>query len=167
MSNDLVTVTEAATRLGLNKSNVSRQVRKLELARDGKGRFSFEEYERARAGELNPYMARGDAPLGANGVRPAANAATRLKEAQAERARLELDERKGLLIERAEVVQVVTDAVREMRDGMLGLPGRLAGQLASMTDAVEITRLIDASMRELLEQMAAIFERLAKPEVMQ
>lgn len=185
MDGDLVTVTEAAQRAGLHKSTVSRQVHKLGLDRDRLGRFSFGEYEARRAGDLNPYMARGGstalvetAPAGTAGRegepaprvpngRTSDNPNTRNKEIQAELGQIKLDQQRGLLIARAEVVQVVTDAGRELRDGLLSLPGRVAGELASMTDPVEITRFLDRHMREALDAVSGKFAALEHQGVTQ
>lgn len=178
---ELVTVSEAARQLGIDKSVVSRQVRKLGIAKDRTGRFGFDEYVARRERELNPMMARGGgmadpaspaARAGANetrrhdvgAVNVGQNANNELKRLQAQKLQLELAERAGDLIDRAAVTAQLQTATRTLRDTLLGLPNRLAGDLASMTDVAEIKTRLDAEIRKTLETLAAGFAELAAPE---
>jgi len=59
---EMLNVSEAAARLGLNRSTVSRQVRKLGVERDRRGKFEFAAFAQARAETLEP--ARGGSSSG-------------------------------------------------------------------------------------------------------
>lgn len=157
-------MTAAAEKLGLNKSTVSRQLRKFGLTRvDGK--VDLPAYEAARARDLNPLMARATqdeepepefrqpappaAPRGLQG------AATAHKALQAKLLQMELDERQGKLVSRAAVNRRLFIASRMLRDVLLALPSRLAGELAAMSDAGEVRVRIDQEMRTALGNFAA------------
>lgn len=197
-TSDLVTVSQAARQLGLNKSSVSRQVRTLGLGRDELGRFSLAQYHAARQADLNPLMRRrpgrvaalsepltleeADEGLEAIAARasalpppPAAPGPDRTesergrglvrahaahKTLQAKKLQLEIDKEEGRLIERAEVRAAVMTGSRMLRDALLGLPARLAGDLAGMTDAGEIRALLDRHIRDQLGTLIEGFNTL-------
>ena len=190
---DLVTVSQAARRLGLNKSSVSRQVRSLGLGRDELGRFSLAQYHAARQADLNPLMRRrpgqattlseplsideaddGLDDLAARASAPPSpppppvapppesergrglvRAHAAHKTLQAKKLQIEIDKEENRLVERTAVRAAVMDGSRMLRDALLGLPARLAGDLAGMTDAGEIRALLD---RHIRDQLATLIE---------
>jgi hypothetical protein len=76
---------------------------------------------------------------------------------QAKLARLDFDTRQGKLIEAGVWLRISEKHVRALRDGLLGLPDRLASTLAAETDQrkvhvllrTEITRELEALSRAL------------------
>jgi len=183
-NSDRVTVSQAARVLGLNKSSVSRQVGKLGIDRDDQGRFSLAAYRAARGADLNPLMRRQPAaPAESTPTdgRPASDIAdesdappeparrpglvsaqTAHKALQAKRLELEIAKEEGRLVERVEVRSAVMTASRLLRDAMLGLPSRLAGDLAGMTDAVEIRDLLDRHIRDHLATLTESLKPLTE-----
>ncbi len=168
-------VRDAARVLGLNPSTVSRQLDKFVASgllqvetRDGKKLFDVEGYRRAAGLASNPLKARNvqtsfaAAPLAAPGPN-LQTAATAHKALEAQLLKLKLDRELGAVVERAAVAAVLETVARELRDGLLALPGRCKGELASMTDPAEIQRYLDARVRDLLAQLQAGFEKLAAP----
>jgi len=174
---EFVTITEAARRLGLHKATVSRQARELEVAKNERGHIDLGDYIAKREGGINVLMARGSQGvamggqgygLGAEGF-PAApaqrttrdsnlvKASAALKALQVEEARLDLEERKGLLISRAQVAEQLFGASRVLRDELLSLPDRLASELAALESPDDIriilTRRIEAALAKLQERL--------------
>lgn len=71
--------------------------------------------------------------------------------ALAELAELELSKRRGELVDRVRVESTAFSIGRMLRDAVLGLPTRLAPEMASMTDAFEI----ETKLREALRKVFA------------
>ncbi len=177
---DIVTVTEAARRLGVDKALVSRQVRKFGLMGEDK-RFSMLAYEEARVRGLNPLMRR-DRPIDSDLLQhvdavstdatpaPTSSAATiappssvvsavaEHKQLQAEMLRLQIARERGELVDRGEVDEAYMTAGRALRDAMLALPARVAQEIVGITDAVEVRRVLEARVREALATLAATLE---------
>lgn len=170
---DIVTVTEAARRLGVDKALVSRQVKKFGLMGEGK-RFSFAAYEQARARGLNPLMRR-DRPLddgllsrvetvstdASPTVEPSpsvVSAVAEHKNLQAELLRLQIARQRGELVSRAEVDEAYMTAGRAVRDAMLALPARVAQEIVGMTDPIAVKRVLDQRVREAMDALAAALE---------
>jgi len=72
----------------------------------------------------------------------------------AQRARVDLDEKRGLLVPRAEVENSVYDAGTVLLRDMLEIPAKLAERLVAMTDRREITALLETELRRVLATMA-------------
>ena len=73
----------------------------------------------------------------------------------AQRARVDLDEKRGLLVPRAEVEDAVFEAGLLLQRNLLHLCSQVAERLASMSDARQITELLEAEHRGVLAQLAA------------
>lgn len=72
----------------------------------------------------------------------------------AEMAELELQERLGKVIDRERVEATVESLYRTLRDALLGLPTRLAPEIAAMTDSFEIEVKMRDAIRSLLTDLA-------------
>lgn len=175
---DIVTVTEAARRLGVDKALVSRQVRRFGLMGEDK-RFSMSAYEQARARGLNPLMRR-DRPIDAGllaHVQPAStdatppapssaptpassvvSAVTEHKQLQAEMLRLQIARERGELVDRSEVDAAYMTAGRALRDAMMALPARAAQEVVGLTDVADVRRVLEARVREALDALAGALE---------
>jgi len=68
--------------------------------------------------------------------------------------RLEFETKQGRLIEAEAVRKAVADAVRALRDGILGLPDRLATVLAAESDAKKIHVTLKTELSRELEALA-------------
>ena len=79
---------------------------------------------------------------------------SRRESALAEMAELELAERLGNVIDRERVETTVESIYRTLRDALLGLPTRLAPEIAAMTDAFEIEVKMREAIRSLLTDLA-------------
>lgn len=81
--------------------------------------------------------------------------ARRQKEwALAEKHQIEVDVRKGELIERKQVLREQFDTYRAVRDRLLGIPDRLADELAVESDPADIHALLTAEVRHALGELA-------------
>lgn len=72
----------------------------------------------------------------------------------AELARLEVQEKLGTLVDADEVKRAAFSTARQIRDGLLNMPDRLAAELAAMTDQFEIHRVLTEEIRRVLTDSA-------------
>lgn len=89
-----------------------------------------------------------------NPPREQQDARTRLEEAKARLAELELDEREGRLMDVAQVRKGVERAAMALRDAMLALPAQLAAQIASLDDEREVEQTLTRAIRSELDRVA-------------
>lgn len=80
--------------------------------------------------------------------------------AVAEKARMEADLMAGRIIEKSKVERQWVNIMQVMRQRILGLPDRLAGTLAGLTDQSEIHRRLDDECRQALNEAASDVEAL-------
>ena len=73
---------------------------------------------------------------------------------QAKLARLDFETKQGKLIEAAGVRMRISEHVRAFRDGMLGLPDRLASTLAAETDQRKVHVMLKTEITRELEALA-------------
>ncbi len=73
----------------------------------------------------------------------------------AQRARIDLDEKRGLLVPRQEVENAVYDAGTLLQRDLLNMAGQVSERIATMADATEIAALIEAETRAVLATMAS------------
>lgn len=91
-----------------------------------------------------------------------ANEAQRRKEvALAEIREMERDLRRGTLVEVAEVEAAWTSMLAMIRDGLLGLPAKIAAKLAATNNEREVARLLKAEIRAQLSKVAGKIEQSA------
>lgn len=167
---DLVTVTEAARRLGLNKSTVSRQLPRLGIAPDARGLFSFAALVAARDGGLNGLKA----PGAAGGITPAlplapspgsqltlAHAKAAETTANAQIKQLQLAERLKQVVDRAGVETAAKDAGTGLRLLLQQRNRDLAERVAALTDIDAIELLLDDADRKLLAELQAKLQALS------
>lgn len=82
------------------------------------------------------------------------NAEAKLKKAKAEIAELELKELRGELHRAEDVEAIVTDSVMMLRSMLLGLPGKLAVDLADIDSAAEVADRIKKEVHDILNNMS-------------
>lgn len=87
---------------------------------------------------------------------------TKREAALAVRAELELAKELKQLVAASDVHRALADATRMMRDMMLAVPSRVAGQVITAPNAGEAERIIRAELRAAMEQ----FSRLAREGLM-
>lgn len=86
----------------------------------------------------------------------------KLQKAKAEMANLELDQRAGLLVERAEVDFVLSDFGSTVRGYLEAMPKRLAPLVSGhQGDAASLEKLFEDFARETLDQITAHLARCA------
>ena len=71
--------------------------------------------------------------------------------ALAEMRRLEVEERKGNLIAKKQVEREAFETGRRVRDALMGIPNRVAAQLAVTTDQKVCAKTLAAEIRQALE----------------
>ena len=82
----------------------------------------------------------------------------------AQRARVDLDEKRGLLVSRAEIQDAVYDAGAVLQRDLLAVAGRLSEQIAAMTEPREIAALLVTEHRRVLAALAASLRAKAEAE---
>lgn len=180
---ELVTVSEAARRLGVDKGLISRQVKRWGLKPEGAGRFDLAAYESLRRNALSP-IAGGrrrvasparevgaEGPLLAPAVAPApagvgaiVTATTEHKSLQADLLRLELDERRGRVVARADVSEAIETVSRQLRDRLLAIGARVAAELGS-AEGARVKVAIDKAVRGALDELVDGLARALAGEV--
>lgn len=79
----------------------------------------------------------------------------RLASAQANRAELDVAERRGELLKASDVTHEVTDAFRRVRARLLSLSTKIAPLVVGSTDAAEIKATIDLAVEDALNELVA------------
>lgn len=118
--------------------------------------FAGEPRTAARAPIEPPRTAAPPKPARARGPARTFNAArTEREEFQAQIARMDLDERRGLLVEAAAVRRVQLGIARAARNLLLSLPSRIADKLAAISDPDECRRVLLEEIRAICEEVDA------------
>ena len=89
-----------------------------------------------------------------------ARAATDRILVDAELKRLELDERRGNLVDRRDVQTDAFTTARTVRDRMTMIPDRCASELASLTEPMEVRRRLN---EEIVGALAALADEMEEP----
>ncbi len=82
----------------------------------------------------------------------------------AQRARVDLDEKRRLLVPREEIENAVFEAGAVLQRDLLDLAGRLAERIATMSDPREIAALLETELRRVLATLAASLRAKAEAE---
>lgn len=179
---ELVGPTEAGERLGVNKSTVSRQVAKLGIPTDSRGRFDYGAYLAARDANINGLKARNrEAPVAApaaapdlldasegeaedappasrGGARPTlTGAAVEEREWRAKRERLRYLREVGELVSLAEVEAARLEESAALLQAMMAVARDLAPELAELGDPREVRQLMEDTIRARLEALSDDF----------
>lgn len=144
---------EAARQLGVNRSTVSRWIKRTPSLEDEHGLVSIEELEEHRKGVLNPAMQTKATPATKRQhAGPSLNDhRARREEARAEREEIELAEKRQLTLLRADVEAKLAVAGGLLRQGAAQLARDKAEELARIDDVREMEQAIDAMMRGFLD----------------
>ena len=95
-----------------------------------------------------PYASGAELPIDAADY----NASRAKKESYlAELARLEFEEKDGTLVRAEAIRKEAFGIARQVRDGMLNIPDRIASELAALTDQFEIHKRLTDEIRRTLE----------------
>ena len=183
---DRVGVREAAGRLGVNPSTVSRQLKTLGVRVDAEKKFSFEAYVAARAAQLNPLHDRGTAAVDGTGQNerrsfeggepaPAApsiggqgalhSAHTAEKLWRAKSAQLAYEEKIGALCEKRGAVDAGIKTGETLLELLRDRRRRLAEEIAPVTDVgtveailVREDALFMANLQETMKRLLQVME---------
>ncbi len=82
-------------------------------------------------------------------------AATRERITKARLAELELAEKAGTLVRRAEVEAAIFGLSRQAMDALDAIPDRLSAQLAAVTDPAAVHKLLSDELRNVMRDLAA------------
>ena len=169
-------IREAARQLGLAHTTISRYIAAnpvLNHGTAGRPKVDLDELRRHRAANLNPaprgrqaakLLAEAPAATGADAA-PDYSVSKAAREAiLADRARIDLDEKRGLLVPRAEVEAAAFEVGKALQRDLLELAGRLSEILTTMTDPKAIAALVESEHRNLLRAFAASLRAKAAAE---
>lgn len=87
----------------------------------------------------------------------------RLVRAQADKLELDIGKRRGELLLASDVEQQDMALAADFRSRLDGLPGRIANELAGITDAAEIRRLLLEETRAIATAFADAIRKQAQP----
>ena len=76
------------------------------------------------------------------------------KKAKADKAKLELDELKGIMHQSADIEKLTNELVFAVRSMLLALPGRVAMDLAAINTAPEVSQYMSRHTAVLLDELA-------------
>lgn len=74
--------------------------------------------------------------------------------AKAQMDELKLQQLRGALVDKADIDAALFDISRELRDGIMNIPVRIADVIASMTDAAEVEAILEHEFEDVLESFA-------------
>ena len=175
---ELLGVRAAASALECNPSTISRYLKDFPDLNQGsktRPKVDVEALRRHRAQHTNPtprghqagkvLADGGPPPIVAADAPPAATkgadspnyalAKAVHETVSAQRARVDLDEKRGLLVPRAEIEDAVFEAGLLLQRNLLHLCSQVAERVASMSDARQITELLETEHRRVLGTLAA------------
>lgn len=89
----------------------------------------------------------------------------RYRLAKAEISEMDLETKKGQLVEVAQVEKMTTNVVGQMRTRLLALPTRLAGRISSVTSAPKCREIIKDGIYEALNELTRIEPSKKPPAV--
>lgn len=78
-----------------------------------------------------------------------------IKKAKAKMAQIELEELEGKVHRAEDVESMTTDLCLNIRSALLAMPGKLAVDLATISDAAEISSIIKEEACEILEELSS------------
>ena len=85
-----------------------------------------------------------------------ATARARAEEARANKLELEIDVRRGQLVEREAVENTLLDVIARARTQLLNIGHRCASKLVNMGDETEIARIVNAEARLALSELSDV-----------
>ena len=142
---------EIARRAGVHRSTVSRQLRLWPHLLDEAGTVDLDEYLAARASELDPALqSRGPAAVLGSARPNLIRDRARKMAAEAELAEIEIDVRRGQLIDRQAAARAVEDAFRRLRDRILAAARDVVPHLARITDERDIESRLRVAIGDAL-----------------
>ncbi len=165
---ELFSVRGAALALNLNASTISRYLKEYPDLNQGsrtRPKIDVDVLRRHRADNTSQAQQRGPGTATSVELPPAATAAAGApnyalakavrETVLAQRARVDLDEKRGLLVSRQEIENAIYDAGALLQRDLLNLAAQVAERVAAMTEKREIEALLVAEIRALLTTFAA------------
>jgi hypothetical protein len=168
---------EVARRLGISHTMVQKAVRSGRITPEPDGRWDVAKVRAQLASTADPARktatmaapptfppsprpAAKPLPIGAPAIDPPPSGAsyhtarTANEMLKAQERKLRLDERKGLLVDKARALLLVHRLAKEERDAILGWPARVAAEMAAElgVDAHRLQTMLDARLRTLLAE---------------
>lgn len=165
---NLMTLNDFVTEVGAARSSVMKSIQQGRISAHKKGRHWFVEKSMVKVWKEGRQTPHGKTPQKAktNGQRVISTyeAENRKKVAQAELAEMDLAEKKGDLIPRAEVISFSFKAARKCRDAILGVPNRLANEIAAEEDPHQVQILMENALSEALEELSGMVKKWDSPQ---
>lgn len=118
---------------------------------DGKKRIDKDKADKEwEANTDKKFAPHNDAP--ADIVGPSFNQSRAIREAyQAKLSKLEFEEKSSRLIDAEQVKRDSFELARRVRDSILNIPSRVASQITSLTDSIEVEEVLTTELRKALK----------------
>lgn len=170
MQPDLVKATEAARQLGINRATITKYKNRGLIRThhvDGKDLVSLEEI-RAAQNKTDFTKVRTELPLAQPTALPLNDsgatdwqlAKARQANAAAEKAELDLRERRGELVSKREVESAQFQAGRLVRDRVMGVPRSVSQQLAQTSNVMDCELIVQ---RALAKALTVLSDDMSEP----
>ncbi len=166
-----ISLSEYARRKGVSRQYVSRLAKEGRLPLDGEGRVDSVAADAALAAVSDPTRPRRSVGVVAVESEPSGavvdgprgltltEARTRRESIRARSDELSLQERLGELLPRREVEDALFSAGRVARENLLGLPSRLAAELAAESDPRRVEERLTVELRRVIVEMVDALKR--------
>ena len=146
----MATIAEAAEHLFIDERTLKKHLDEGNVSRQPRGAYDLDTVRR----EYLTYLKNAAAGRAQETNTKRTDAGTRKDEAIAERYELEVAQRRGDLIPRAEVLAGMSAAFVRVRAKLLALPSRMAPVLLSMATATEVQEKLNDGIHEALGELA-------------
>lgn len=126
------------------------------IGRHPTGRRYIADMDLAKRALLGEVVAEGTTTASSQQPAPIASlerARIERQQALAEKAKLDVEQRRGLLVRREDAQREVNEALVSFREALTQLPPRLAHELANLSDAQAIERVLDTELRRVLNTL--------------
>ena len=146
----MATIAEAAEHLFIDERTLKKHLDEGNVTRQPRGAYELDTVRR----EYLTYLKNAASGRSQETNTKRVDAGTRKDEAIAERYELEVAQKRGELIPRAEVVAGLSAAFARVRAKLLALPSRMAPVVITLASAPEIQEKLTDVVNEALDQLA-------------
>jgi len=154
----LVGVAAAAKELGISREALAQNVREGIVPNHGtaaRAKIDIEEARAIREGTLQPERRGREFQSATPQLSQLQKMRMAVEATRVQKAKIQIAELEGRLVNRAEVEAAIFGAARDLRQALLALSARLAGDLAGLSEPTACRALLDRNVRATLDDFTA------------